>query len=69
TDTSADSVPVAAAVSGAEDTDSGPSHPADDPDEVMPPMTEEEAELVKAARYAQIEGDLKVAVVKQEQAM
>ncbi|WP_205576114.1 tetratricopeptide repeat protein [Akkermansia muciniphila] len=35
----------------------------------MPPMTEEVAELVKAARYAQIEGDLKVAVVKLEQAM
>lgn len=32
-------------------------------------MTEEVAELVKAARYAQIEGDLKVAVVKLEQAM
>lgn len=35
----------------------------------MPPMTEEVAELVKAARYAQIDGDLKVAVVKLEQAM
>lgn len=32
-------------------------------------MTEEVAELVKAARYAQIDGDLKVAVVKLEQAM
>ncbi len=38
-------------------------------DEVMPPMTEDVAVLVKAARYAQIEGDLKVAVVKLEQAL
>lgn len=43
--------------------------PAENPDEAMPPMTEEVAQLVKAARYAQIDGDLKVAVVKLEQAM
>ena len=68
-DPAADSVPVAAAVAGGGDSASGASLPAEDPDEVMPPMTEEVAELVKAARYAQIEGDLKVAVVKLEQAM
>nr|MBP7301273.1 hypothetical protein [Akkermansia sp.] len=68
-DPAADSVPVAAAVAGGGDSVSGASLPAEDPDEVMPPMTEEVAELVKAARYAQIEGDLKVAVVKLEQAM
>ena len=68
-DPAADSVPVAAAAAGGEDSASGASLPAEDPDEVMPPMTEEVAELVKAARYAQIEGDLKVAVVKLEQAM
>lgn len=43
--------------------------PAENPDDVMPAMTEEVAALVKAARYAQIEGDLKVAVLKLEQAM
>lgn len=43
--------------------------PAEHPEDVMPAMTEEVAELVKAARYAQIEGDLKVAVLKLEQAM
>lgn len=39
------------------------------PDEMMPAMTEEVADLVKSARYAQIEGDLKVAVLKLEQAL
>lgn len=43
--------------------------PRENPDDVMPAMTEEVAALVKAARYAQIEGDLKVAVLKLEQAM
>ncbi len=39
------------------------------PDDVMPAMTPEVAELVKAARYAQIEGDMRMAVLKLEQAM
>lgn len=43
--------------------------PAENPADMMPAMTEEVAALVKAARYAQIEGDLKVAVLKLEQAM
>lgn len=55
---------VAAAVPGEGDVSAQA-----DPAEAMPPMTEEVAELVKAARYAQIDGDLKVAVVKLEQAM
>ncbi len=38
-------------------------------DEVMPPMTHEVAQLVKAARYAQIEGDMRLAVLKLEQAL
>ena len=37
-DPAADSVPVAAAVAGGEDSASGASLPAEDPDEVMPPM-------------------------------
>lgn len=45
------------------------SLPKENPDDVMPVMTEEVAALVKSARYAQIEGDLKVAVLKLEQAM
>ncbi len=38
-------------------------------DDVMPAMTVEVANLVKAARYAQIEGDMRLAVLKLEQAM
>lgn len=70
-DPAADPVPAAAAaaVPGVENAAAQASLPAENPDEAMPPMTEEVAELVKAARYAQIEGDLKVAVVKLEQAM
>lgn len=60
---------VAAAVPGVGDASDQASIPVENPDEIMPPMTEEVAELVKAARYAQIDGDLKVAVVKLEQAM
>lgn len=60
---------VAAAVPGEENISARAPHAAENPDEVMPPMTEEVAALVKAARYAQIDGDLKVAVVKLEQAM
>lgn len=39
------------------------------PADMMPAMTEDVARLVKEARYAQIEGDLKVAVLKLEQAL
>ena len=53
----------------AEAVSSQPALPSENPDDVMPAMTEEVAALVKAARYAQIEGDLKVAVLKLEQAM
>lgn len=60
---------VAAAVPGGEDVSAQAPRAPEDPAEAMPPMTEEVAELVKAARYAQIDGDLKVAVVKLEQAM
>lgn len=60
---------VAAAVPGSRDVSSQAPRAPEDPAEAMPPMTEEVAELVKAARYAQIDGDLKVAVVKLEQAM
>lgn len=62
-------VAVAAAVPGSGDVSSQAPRAPEDPAEAMPPMTEEVAELVKAARYAQIDGDLKVAVVKLEQAM
>lgn len=60
---------VAAAVPAGGGASGQASLPVENPDEAMPPMTEEVAELVKAARYAQIDGDLKVAVVKLEQAM
>jgi len=60
---------VSAAVPGKNNAAGTASLPAENPAEAMPPMTEEVAELVKAARYAQIDGDLKVAVVKLEQAM
>lgn len=60
---------VAVAVPGVGVASGQASMPVENPDEIMPPMTEEVAELVKAARYAQIDGDLKVAVVKLEQAM
>lgn len=60
---------VAAAVPGGGDVSAQAPRAPENPDEAMPPMTEEVAELVKAARYAQIDGDLKVAVVKLEQAM
>lgn len=61
--------PDPAAVAGGGDVSSQAPRAPEDPAEAMPPMTEEVAELVKAARYAQIDGDLKVAVVKLEQAM
>lgn len=64
-----DPAAVAAAVPGGGDVSSQAPRAPEDPTEAMPPMTEEVAELVKAARYAQIDGDLKVAVVKLEQAM
>lgn len=64
-----DPAAVAAAVPGGEDVPAQAPRAPEDPAEAMPPMTEEVAELVKAARYAQIDGDLKVAVVKLEQAM
>lgn len=64
-----DPAAVAAAVPGGGDVSSQAPRAPEDPAEAMPPMTEEVAELVKAARYAQIDGDLKVAVVKLEQAM
>lgn len=64
-----DPAAVAAAVPGGGDISSQAPRAPEDPAEAMPPMTEEVAELVKAARYAQIDGDLKVAVVKLEQAM
>lgn len=64
-----DPAAVAAAVPGGGDVSSQAPRALEDPAEAMPPMTEEVAELVKAARYAQIDGDLKVAVVKLEQAM
>lgn len=66
-----DDVPAAAPIqpqSSGETAVQG-SQPERNPDDVMPAMTEEVAALVKAARYAQIEGDLKVAVLKLEQAM
>lgn len=62
-------VAVASAVPGRGNDSGQASLPVENPDEAMPPMTEKVAELVKAARYAQIDGDLKVAVVKLEQAM
>ena len=70
-DPAGDPVPaaVAAPVPGGEGVSGQSPLPAENPAEAMPPMTEEVAELVKAARYAQIDGDLKVAVVKLEQAM
>ncbi|MBS5509294.1 MAG: hypothetical protein KHX31_11730 [Akkermansia sp.] len=70
-DPAGDPVPAAAAapVPGREGVSVQSPLPAENPAEAMPPMTEEVAELVKAARYAQIDGDLKVAVVKLEQAM
>lgn len=64
-----DPAAVAAAVPGGGDVSAQAPPAPDNPAEAMPPMTEEVAELVKAARYAQIDGDLKVAVVKLEQAM
>lgn len=64
-----DPAAVAAVVPGGGDVSSQAPRAPEDPAEAMPPMTEEVAELVKAARYAQIDGDLKVAVVKLEQAM
>lgn len=64
-----DPAAVAAAVPGGGDVSAQAPPASDNPAEAMPPMTEEVAELVKAARYAQIDGDLKVAVVKLEQAM
>ncbi len=60
---------VPPAVPGENNAAGTASLPAENSAEAMPPMTEEVAELVKAARYAQIDGDLKVAVVKLEQAM
>lgn len=60
---------VAVTVPGEEKISAQPPRAPENPDEVMPPMTEDVAALVKAARYAQIDGDLKVAVVKLEQAM
>ena len=70
-DPAGDPVPaaVAAPVPGGEGVSGQSLLPAENPAEAMPPMTEEVAELVKAARYAQIDGDLKIAVVKLEQAM
>lgn len=64
-----DPAAVAAAVPGGGNVSSQAPRAPENPAEAMPPMTEEVAELVKAARYAQIDGDLKVAVVKLEQAM
>lgn len=43
--------------------------PEENPDDFMPLMTEEVAKLLKEVRSAQIDGDLKIAILKLEQAL
>ncbi len=45
------------------------SLPEENPDDFMPLMTEEVAKLLKEVRSAQIDGDLKIAILKLEQAL